>query len=91
MAEDPKRAIKFVDSDFAPLADDRNSIPSRLNTIVGTLVHCESKTQHAVTVLSTEVAYKSLAKGACKNKFIWILLNEVMRYPEEDKMGWTNL
>ena len=80
------RPISFVDSDYAKNIDDRKSISSGLHTLGGTLVNWESKTQHVVTLSSTEAEYISLAKGACENKFIMMLLDEVMRYPKEEKL-----
>jgi hypothetical protein len=80
------RPISFVDSDYAKNIDDRKSISSGLHTLGGTLVNWESKTQHVVTLSSTEAEYISLAKGACENKFITMLLDEVMRYPKEEKL-----
>jgi hypothetical protein len=80
------RAISFVDSDYAKNTDDRKSISSGLHTLGGTLVNWESKTQHVVTLSSTEAEYISLAKGACENKFITMLLDEVMRYPSEKRL-----
>ena len=53
---------------------------------VGTLVNWESKTQHVATLSSTEAEYISLAKGACENNFISMLLEEVMQYPKEEKL-----
>jgi hypothetical protein len=79
------RAISFVDSDYAKNTDDRKSISSGLHTLGGTLVNWESKTQHVVTLSSTEAEYISLAKGACENKFITMLLDEAMRYPTEER------
>ena len=46
----------------------------------------ESKTQHVVTLSSTEAEYISLTKGACKNKLITMLLDEVMRFPKEQRL-----
>ena len=81
------RPISFlVDSDYAKNIDDRKSVLSGLYTIGGTLVDWESKTQHVVTLSSTEAEYISLAKGACENKFISMLLEEVMQYPKEEKL-----
>jgi hypothetical protein len=79
------RAISFVDSDYAKNTDDRKSISSGLHTLGGTLVNWESKTQHVVTLSSTEAEYISLAKGACENKFITMLLDEAMRFPTEKR------
>jgi hypothetical protein len=80
------RAISFVDSDYAKNTDNRKSISSGLHTIGGTLVNWESKTQHVVTLSSTEAEYISLAKGACENKFVTMLMDEVMRYPKEERL-----
>jgi hypothetical protein len=80
------RAISFVDSDYAKNLDNRKSISSGLHTIGGTLVNWESKTQHVVTLSSTEAEYISLAKGACENKFVTMLMDEVMRYPKEERL-----
>ena len=80
------RPISFVDSDYAKNIDNRKSVLSGLHTIGGTLVNWESKTQHVVTLSSTEAEYISLAKGACENKFISMLLEEVMQYPKEEKL-----
>jgi hypothetical protein len=80
------RAISFVDSDYAKNSDNRKSISSGLHTIGGTLVNWESKTQHVVTLSSTEAEYISLAKGACENKFVTMLMDEVMRYPKEERL-----
>jgi Reverse transcriptase (RNA-dependent DNA polymerase)/Zinc knuckle len=80
------RAISFVDSDYAKNTDNRKSISSGLHTIGGTLVNWESKTQHVVTLSSTEAEYISLAKGACENKFVTMLMDEVMRYPSEHRL-----
>ena len=79
------RALSFVDSDYVKNTDARKSILSGLHTLVcDTLVHWESKTQHVVTLSSTEAEYISLAKGACENKFITMLvLDEAMRFPKE--------
>jgi hypothetical protein len=77
------RAISFVDSDYAKNTDDRQSISSGLHTIGGTLVNWESKTQHVVTLSSTEAEFISLAKGACENKFVTMLMDQIMRYPKE--------
>ena len=75
-----------MDSDYAKNIDNRKSVLSGLHTIGGTLVNWESKTQHVVTLSSTEAEYISLAKGACENKFISMLLEEVMQYPKEEKL-----
>ena len=48
------RPISFVDSDYAKNIDNRKSVLSGLHTIGGTLVNCESKTQHVVTLTGTE-------------------------------------
>ncbi len=79
-------AISFVDSDFAKKTDDRKSTSSGQHTIGGTLVNWESKTQHVVTLSITEAQYISLAKGACKNKFVTMLVGKVMRYPQEERL-----
>jgi hypothetical protein len=76
----------FVDSDYAKNTYDRKSISSGLHTLGGTLVNWESKTQHVVTLSSTEAEYISLAKGACENKFITMLLDEAMRFPKEQRL-----
>ncbi|KAI2492351.1 GAG-pre-integrase domain [Fragilaria crotonensis] len=80
------RPISIVDSDYAKNIDDRKSISSGLHTLGGTLVHWESKTQHVVTLSSTEAEYISLAKGACENKFMMMMLDEVMRNPSEERL-----
>ena len=81
------RPISFVDSDYAKNIDNRKSVLSGLHTIGGTLVNWESKTQHVVTLSSTEAEYISLVKGACENQFISMLLEEVMQFPKEEKLG----
>ena len=80
------RPISMVDSDYAENTDNRRSISSGLHTLGGTLVHWESKTQHVVTLSSTEAEYISLAKGACENKFIMMLLDEGMRNKNEKRL-----
>ena len=77
-----------MDSDYAKNIDNRKSVLSGLHTIGVTLVNWESKTQHVVTLSRTEAEYISLAKGACENKFISMLLEEVMQYPKEEKLVW---
>ncbi|KAI2496491.1 GAG-pre-integrase domain [Fragilaria crotonensis] len=79
------RPISMVDSDYAKNTDNRKSISSGLHTLGGTLVHWESKTQHVVTLSSTEAEYISLARGACENKFIMMLLDEGIRRPDEKR------
>ena len=80
------RPISIVDSDYAKNTDNRKSISSGLHTLGGTLVHWESKTQHVVTLSSTEAEYISLARGACENKFIMMLLDEGIRKPDEERL-----
>jgi hypothetical protein len=80
------RPISMVDSDYAKNTDNRKSISSGLHTLGGTLVHWESKTQHVVTLSSTEAEYISLARGACENKFIMMLLDEGIRKPNEKRL-----
>jgi hypothetical protein len=76
----------MVDSDYAKNTDNRKSISSGLHTLGGTLVHWESKTQHVVTLSSTEAEYVSLARGACENKFIMMLLDEGIQKPDEKRL-----
>jgi Reverse transcriptase (RNA-dependent DNA polymerase) len=84
------RPISIVDSDYAKDMDDRKSISSGLHLLGGTLVNWESKKQDCVTLSSTEAEYHSLAKGACENKFIMMLLDEAIRHKEEDRLiGWV--
>ena len=83
------RATLFVDSDYAKDLDSRKSTSSGLHTIGGTLVNWESKTQHVVMLLCMEAEYISLVKGACKNKFVTMLMDEVMRYPKEERSTKT--
>ena len=80
------RPISMVDSDYAKNTDNRKSISSGLHTLGGTLVHWESKTQHVVTLSSTEAEYISLARGACENKFIMMLLDKGIRRPDEKRL-----
>ena len=77
-----------MDSDYdAKNSHDQKSTLSRLlHTLGGTLVNWESKTRHVVTLSSMEAEYMSLAKGACENKFIMMLLDEVMRYLKKEKL-----
>ena len=75
----------MVDSDYANNTDNRKSISLGLHTLGGTSVHWESKTQHVVTLSSTEAEYISLARGACENKFIMMLLDEGIRKPDEKR------
>ncbi len=49
----------------------------------------ESKKQDCVTLSSTESKLYSLSKGACENKFITMLLDEVFRHASEKRLvGW---
>jgi hypothetical protein len=83
------RSISIVDADYAKDLDDRKSISSGLHTIGGTLVNWESKKQDCVTLSSTESELYSLSKGACENKFITMLLDEVFRHASEKRLvGW---
>ena len=79
------KPVTLVDSEYGANTDHRKSVSSGLSTVGGTLVSFESRTQRCQTLSSTEAEYHSLATGACENKFIMMLMDEIFRRPSEKR------
>ena len=73
------RIIAYVDSNFATNLDTRRSVTGTIMTLGGgSLLQWVSKTQHSVTLSSTEAEYVALAACAQEIRFQQMLLTELV-------------
>ena len=65
----------YADADYADKSYDRHSVPEKAVTLGGTVVSHASKTQHIVSLLTSEAEYIAAGDGVKEALFVCAVLS----------------
>ena len=77
----------YADADYADKANDRRSVSGTAVTLGGTVESHASKTQHAVSLLTSEAEYIAAGDGVKKALFVRAVLSSIAPETSEESIN----